>query len=291
MPAMTLLLIIQLSIAYLANGACIPQTVDPSAYSYSCLNIDGGAITAKRLHDLVYNDPRTAQIFGSTSGELYLDFDNLVNLTCFDRGLFTHSNWTHLTLTTEGGVTYTNKKVTAFNFNSNRITRLPNDVFNGLYTVTSIVASDNLIETIDEGAFNGLPNLKNIRLDNNQLISLNAGAFSILFLTLQSVELSSNQLTRLPTGLFKNLPELQEVRFHNNPIFTIEPKTFENLPKIELILGIELNCTIDANEFNTANINNTASFLLVPMGNDPSPFSYLCGSDANCTVLDFYHWD
>ena len=90
---------------------------------------------------------------------------------------------------------------------NNRLTRLPDDIFAGLTSLSSLALNNNGLTTLPRTIFAGVTSLETLRLDNNDLTQLAVGQFTGLS-RLNSLALLGNPFmagTGLPAGIFDDV--------------------------------------------------------------------------------------
>ena len=124
------------------------------------------------------------------------------------------------------------------------ITYIDANVFNNLPHVTTISLNNeeggihylkNRISILPQGLFNGVPNLDVLNLSHNIIQDLSY-AHHIQLPLLTQLDLSNNIINALPTTI--NLPNLEILYLNNNKITILPPNVFSNLPKL-----LEINLT------------------------------------------------
>lgn len=100
------------------------------------------------------------------------------------------------------------------NLNANKITKIPNGVFNGLRKLEILELNDNLITSIDDGAFNDLGNLITLSLEHNRLHILQKNLFKNLY-KLEYLYLFDNNLGNKEQYVF---PPNTAVKFYPQAI-------------------------------------------------------------------------
>ena len=99
---------------------------------------------------------------------------------------------------------------------NNKLTELPDGVFDSLASLTRLLLYANELETLPDGVFDKLTSLTSLYLSRNQLTSLPAGVFDSLT-SLQGLRLDNNLLTTLPDNVFAKLTNLVNIRLERNP--------------------------------------------------------------------------
>lgn len=113
-------------------------------------------------------------------------------------------------------------------------------------TATNLTVSLGSIEKIPEQAFQHLPNLSSLVLDNIQLGTIDKGAF-INLTELKNLNLSFNNLSSLHRDVFDAVYNLRELLLGSNKIAEIDSLLFSNLTNLQT-LDLHRNCL---NHFNT----------------------------------------
>jgi len=123
------------------------------------------------------------------------------------------------------------------------ITNIDANVFNNLPHVTSILLNNedgihnlqNRISILPQGLFNGVPNLDVLNLSHNIIQDLSS-AHHIQLQYLTQLDLSNNIINALPITI--NLRNLEILLLNNNNITILPANVFSNLPKL-----LEINLT------------------------------------------------
>ena len=122
-------------------------------------------------------------------------------------------------------------------FSGSGITRLREDDFKGLTTLTQLDLSDNSLTTLPAGIFRDLSSLKMLWLKHNSLIELPEDAFLGLT-SLTWLQLDYNNLITLPEGIFSGLSNLERLWVQEATLETLPEGMFNGLETLkELLLG------------------------------------------------------
>lgn len=135
--------------------------------------------------------------------------------------------------------------VTKYNFNyasalhelrmrSNKIKKLPPNVFSSITTLTTLDLSANEISEVDKTAFAGLETLEYLALSDNQIVSIDEDLFKELT-SLISIRLDSNKLQIIEENLFAHNLNLTEIRCETNEIAIINGDAFGKLKKLKIL--------------------------------------------------------
>jgi len=120
------------------------------------------------------------------------------------------------------------KSVTTIRLDNNRLTTLPQGIFQGLNSLQELHLDGNRLITLPQGIFQGLNCLYQLHLFNNKLTKLPQGIFHGLN-GLWQLSLCDNRLTTLPQGIFQGLNSLQQLRLDNNRLITLPQGIFHGL--------------------------------------------------------------
>ncbi len=107
---------------------------------------------------------------------------------------------------------------------SNPLSSLTYDSFQGLHQMTTLIMHSNELQTLPSGLFRGLNKLSAIDFGVNKIWSLPSDIFQNLP-ALTGVWLASNRLTSIPANIF-----------HNSPLINHIDLSYNNLQVIELVL-------------------------------------------------------
>jgi len=117
-----------------------------------------------------------------------------------------------------------------FNYNSD-IEEIPDTLFHGLSSITSINLSSIGFTSLSENIFEGLITLEELRLDENELDSLPSGIFDGL-VNLDYLSLNDNKLVDLPYSIFSELVSLEDLYLKDN-MMTCVPFSFADNVSVE----------------------------------------------------------
>ena len=115
---------------------------------------------------------------------------------------------------------------------SNRLTELPDRVFDNLAELQWLPLSRNRLTELPDRIFDSLAQLQDLYLDSNQLTELPDRVFDNL-VDLQSLSLRSNRLTELPDRVFDNLAGLQGLSLSSNQLTELPDRIFDNLTQLK----------------------------------------------------------
>ncbi len=108
------------------------------------------------------------------------------------------------------------------------LTSLPEDVFEGLSSLTFLDLGVNDITSLPEGVFRGLSKLETLWISSNELTSLPPDLFDGLS-SLENLDFSVNNISSLPEGLFDGLSNLDELWMSDNNISSLSDDLFDGL--------------------------------------------------------------
>lgn len=103
------------------------------------------------------------------------------------------------------------------NLNSNSITSLEENAFNGLGRLEVLILSSNRLNSLENLIFTYLGQLKEIDLSSNYLSSVHADTFGNLGL-LERLDLSNNQIREIDPNAFIGSCNIKDVVLDSNPI-------------------------------------------------------------------------
>lgn len=116
---------------------------------------------------------------------------------------------------------------------NNYISKLPENLFKNNKKVENIELSNNKLTEIKKDDFSNLPQLQIIQMEDNIIEKIEEGAFDG-DVNLQSIYAPDNELEGLPKKLFKDMKSLTFVDFSNN-YFSELPECFSDATKLKKI--------------------------------------------------------
>ena len=116
---------------------------------------------------------------------------------------------------------------------NNYISKLPENLFKNNKKVENIELSNNKLTEIKKDDFSNLPQLQIIQMEDNNIEKIEEGAFDG-DVNLQSIYAPNNELEGLPKKLFKDMKSLTFVDFSNN-YFSEFPECFSDATKLKKI--------------------------------------------------------
>ncbi|EEZ97559.1 decorin [Tribolium castaneum] len=123
-------------------------------------------------------------------------------------------------------------KLTKLRITHNKLAKIPTNIFSNL-PLETLALSQNQITTIEKFAFANMTKLKKLFLDGNNLTGFNVPDYVTRPETLDRLWLHQNQLPELTNYMLEGLTNLKILNLGFNSISRIEPKTFEQTPKLE----------------------------------------------------------
>ena len=189
---------------------------------------DCAAVTARQLAgvgDLCFSSKHLPRICRSSYSRNPLialkagDFDGLYVLTSLDLS--------HNRLTTLPNGVFDSLNVAHLDLSRNRLTTLPNGAFDSL-TVGSLDLSRNRLTTLPNSVFDGMTGLQNLNLNHNQLTALPNGVFDGMT-SLDRLWLNNNRLTTLPNGVFDDLEDVELLDLSGNRLTALPAALFDGL--------------------------------------------------------------
>ena len=99
----------------------------------------------------------------------------------------------------------------------NKLTFLPDNVFNGLSSIEALHFKNNLLESLPEAIFRDLNSLRSLTLSNNNLTTLYRAHFQDL-INLYSLDLEENRISYLDENIFDSPLCLKFLKISSNPI-------------------------------------------------------------------------
>lgn len=148
-------------------------------------------------------------------------------------------------------------KITTVELTGNKITEIPEGLFDNMTNLTTVYLGNNYISKLPEGLFknnkkvedielsnnklteikkndlSNLPELKTLQMEDNQITKIEEGSLDG-DVKLQSIYAPDNELEGLPEKLFKDMKSLTFVDFSNN-YFSELPQCFNDATKLNKI--------------------------------------------------------
>ena len=118
--------------------------------------------------------------------------------------------------------------LTDLDLSANDLTSLPKDIFDGLDSLTDLDLSGNDLTALPKDIFDGLTKLDKLELNGNDLTTLPEDIFDGLD-SLRNLDLSGNDLTSLPKDIFDGLTKLEKLELSNNDLTTLPEDIFDGL--------------------------------------------------------------
>ncbi|KAF7281968.1 hypothetical protein GWI33_003760 [Rhynchophorus ferrugineus] len=116
----------------------------------------------------------------------------------------------------------------------NDITILPDETFENLKTLKTLLLWENSIEQLSNNTFIGLGHLETLRLDNNNISVLPKGLL-IYLSALKRINFSNNKIAELLSDTFNMNPNLINVNLDNNEISILGDYLFANFSTLTRI--------------------------------------------------------
>ena len=117
---------------------------------------------------------------------------------------------------------------------SNKLTEIRADMWEGLNSVLVLILSFNRISSIESAAFRGLTKLGSLTLKNNRLAQLRGDEFRGLG-TVTALHLQGNRIQNLPEGIFADLEKLELLTLTWNDIEVLPVNVFNGLRNLERV--------------------------------------------------------
>ena len=111
-----------------------------------------------------------------------------------------------------------------------RIARIPDGIFVGLNSTTSVVLSHNAIGELGGGALRGLIALEQLQLAGNALTALSDATLQPVRATLTKLTVANNQLATMPEGM---LQVVKEMDLSSNSITVVPSGLSSRFPRLE----------------------------------------------------------
>uniref|UniRef100_A0A8C7H7U1 Slit homolog 1b (Drosophila) n=1 Tax=Oncorhynchus kisutch TaxID=8019 RepID=A0A8C7H7U1_ONCKI len=109
------------------------------------------------------------------------------------------------------------KELERLRLNRNRLTQLPELLFQKNEALARLDLSENAIQAIPRRAFRGATDIRNLQLDKNHITCIEEGAFRALR-TLEVLTLNNNNISSIPVSSFNHMPKLRTFRLHSNSL-------------------------------------------------------------------------
>lgn len=117
--------------------------------------------------------------------------------------------------------------LTVLDLTSNLFRSFPSDLFDGLSNLETLrLRNQNNIDTLPEDVFDGLTSLTTLDLGSAGFLSLPEEVFNGLT-SLSRLDLDTNSLTVLPSGLFDGLTSLTTLSLEYNSLTTLPEEVFD----------------------------------------------------------------
>ena len=114
----------------------------------------------------------------------------------------------------------------------NNLTSLPENIFNSLIRLQTLSLYSNNLSSLPENIFNSLTQLQELYLSNNNFVSLSYNIFNSLT-QLQILTLYQNKLTSLPENIFNSLTQLQDLTLSSNNLSSLPENIFNSLTQLQ----------------------------------------------------------
>ncbi len=117
---------------------------------------------------------------------------------------------------------------------NNRITSIPAAIFSHLTQCTGLHLESNQISSLDKEAFDGLELLQILRIHWNKISAIEPGTFSKLHSVVR-ISLVGNLISGISSQLFAGLRKIQDLALDENLISTIEEGAFDSLYSLKTL--------------------------------------------------------
>jgi Leucine-rich repeat (LRR) protein len=122
----------------------------------------------------------------------------------------------------------------SLNLSDNKITAIPEHIFDHLVNLESLYISTNQMTAIPEHLFDNLINLNKLTLFNNKIKDITAHMFHHLT-NLHSLNLTNNQITAIPEHTFDKLINLKYLDLSVNKITALHEHIFDRLTTLQIL--------------------------------------------------------
>ena len=153
----------------------------------------------------------------------------------------------------------------------NKISEIPEGVFNGLTKLDILKLHENHISDIAPGVFKDMRILKTLTLYHNYITELPQGLFSPLT-ALRQLNIGFNNIQSLPSGTFANNTLLIKLWLNNNNIQNVHPRAFAQTQHLQ-VLNMSSNyfCSLEFPEGGFPSLRVLGLEQLWCLHNVPSP--------------------
>ncbi|XP_061526102.1 immunoglobulin superfamily containing leucine-rich repeat protein 2-like [Phycodurus eques] len=118
--------------------------------------------------------------------------------------------------------------VNTISLSANKISLVPQGIFNNVTQMMSLWMAHNEIVSIEPGSLTPMVFLRNLDISHNKIVDFPWGDLRNLT-ALQLLKMNHNELVSLPRDAFVNLKNLRSIRLNNNKFSTIAEGTFDAL--------------------------------------------------------------
>ncbi|XP_061671341.1 immunoglobulin superfamily containing leucine-rich repeat protein 2-like [Syngnathoides biaculeatus] len=118
--------------------------------------------------------------------------------------------------------------VSTISFSANKISMVPQGIFDNVTQMLSLWMGHNEIVSIEPGSLTPMVLLRNLDISHNKIVDFPWGDLQNLT-ALQFLKMNHNELVTLPRDAFVNLKNLRSLRLNNNKFSTIAEGTFDSL--------------------------------------------------------------
>jgi hypothetical protein len=165
----------------------------------------------------------------------------------------------------------------------NKITAIPEHIFDNLINLNDLRLNDNKITAIPEHLFDCLIYLNDLRLNDNKITAIPEHLFDSL-INLKILNLSWNNIKTIPEHIFDHLIKLERLWLSDNRITTIPGQLFDSLIYlIDLRIDDNIITTIPEHIFD--HLTNLHKLYL-----DNNEITTIPTSVLNCRLLEYFRY-
>lgn len=125
-------------------------------------------------------------------------------------------------------------KITTVELTGNKITEIPEGLFDNMTNLTTVYLGNNYISKLPENLFKNNKKIENIELSNNKLTEIKKDDFSNLP-QLQIIQMEDNNIEKIEEGAFDGDVNLQSIYAPNNELEGLPKKLFKDMKSLTFV--------------------------------------------------------
>ena len=125
-------------------------------------------------------------------------------------------------------------KITTVELTGNKITEIPEGLFDNMTNLTTVYLGNNYISKLPENLFKNNKKVENIELSNNKLTEIKKDDFSNLP-QLQIIQMEDNNIEKIEDGAFDGDVNLQSIYAPNNELEGLPKKLFKDMKSLTFV--------------------------------------------------------